>query len=407
MQRLAFRGAHRSLIRLLLVLLAFPLVACAGARDSDSQAAATANGAAGTAPAPAGVANAGPGSAAQAGTGPAGAPSPSAAGASASAPSGGGGAAAEPRPAGAAGAAPTQGGDNGEGYDYEAEQVALDSDLVIASGETLRVGPGTTFTASANVKVLVQGTLVITGTSEARVRFLGAGMPRSWHGIVVASGGALTATQVEIGGATYGIHAEAGSSFTVDHAEIGTSFKAAVLQANGSFDHTRFHASGDPTFSPVNEVSIEDVNGTLTILDASPTISNSSFDGSAALVDMIRVGGNASPVFDHIHVKDAHCGIHANGGVNTSPTVRNSVFMQLAYGLMAYATKPIVEDSVFMNNSNDFGFCFDATAENAPALRNNYYSSGEVIVDPTCFQIGTTDASPAAVPNPSAGPAGL
>jgi hypothetical protein len=122
---------------------------------------------------------------------------------------------------------------------------------------------------------------------------------------------------------------------------------------------------------------------------------------------MIRVGGAASPVFDHLYIKDAHCGIHANGGTNNTPTVRNTIFENMAYGLMVYATKPMIENSVFRGNANDVGFCFDATEANAPILRNNFYSSGEALVDPTCFQIGTTDPSPAASANPMAGPVGL
>jgi hypothetical protein len=292
-------------------------------------------------------------------------------------------------------------------YDYAGEQIMLQADLVVASGATVRVGPGTTFSAGPDVKVLVQGTLLVQGEAGAKVRFLGAGVPRSWQGIVVASGGYAELRHVEIGGATYGIHAQPGSDFEVDYAEIGTSFKAALVQANGSFDHTRFRASGDPTFSAVNEVSADDVNGTLTILDASPTITNSTFDGSAALVDMIRVGGNSSPVFDHVYVKEAHCGIHAFGGVNTTPVITNSVFERLAFGLMAYATKPSIRDSVFLMNANDVGFCFGATADNAPILANNYYSSGQAIVDPSCFQTGARDESPAASRNPGAGPSGL
>jgi len=292
-------------------------------------------------------------------------------------------------------------------YDHENEAVNLDADLVVAAGATLRVGPGTTFTARTGVKVQVLGTLVAAGTAGAPVKFLGAGMPRSWHGIVVESGGTLELTHVAIGGATYGIHALPGSDFTVDHADIGTSFKAAVVQSDGSFDHTRFHASGDPTFSPVNEVSVEDVNGTLTILDASPTVSNSRFDGSAALVDMIRVGGASSAVFDHLYIADAHCGIHANGGVNSTPVVTNTIFERLAYGLMVYATKPSISDSVFIDNGNDVGFCFDATEANAPTLANNFYSSGAALIDPTCFQIGTVATNSAASANPEAGPMGL
>jgi hypothetical protein len=292
-------------------------------------------------------------------------------------------------------------------YDYEMEQVALDADLVIASGETLRVGPGVTFTAKAGVKVQVDGMLLVEGSASAKVRFVGAGMPRSWHGIVVGSGGYAGLSHVEIGGATYGIHALAGSDFAVTDSELGTSFKAAVVQSDGSFERVRFHASGDPTFSPVNEVSIDDVNGTLTIIDASPTVKHTKFDGSAALVDMIRVGGDASPEFDHLHIADAHCAFHMNGGINTSPRITNTVFERLGYGIMAYATKPVVENSVFRDNGFDVGFCFDATAENAPQLKNNFYSAGMAGVDPTCFQIGADEPTPAAMPNAAAGPVGL
>jgi hypothetical protein len=296
------------------------------------------------------------------------------------------------------------------GYDYEMEQVALDADLVIKSGESLRVGPGVVFTAKAGVKVQVDGMLIVEGGASAKVRFVGPSMPgtpRSWHGIVIGSGGHAALTHVEIAGATYGIHALPGSDFDVEDSEIGSSFKAAVVQSDGSFDRVRFHASGDPTFSPVNEVSIDDVNGTLTILDASPTVTNSKFDGSAALVDMIRVGGNGSPVFDHLHIADAHCAFHLNGGVNNSPRISNTVFERLAYGIMAYATKPIVENSVFRDNAFDVGFCFDAVADNAPQLKNNFYSAGTAGVDPSCFQIGADEPSPAAVPNAAAGPVGL
>ena len=331
-------------------------------------------------------------------------------------PAGSADSAGEPPGIGAAGAgSPGSGGAPGEtggtaapaAYDHVMEQVQVSGTLVIAAGTTLRVGPGTTFNAAMGAKIRVEGTLIVEGSADARVRFVGGSAPRSWHGIEIASGGRLQMIHAEIGGATYGIHALAGSSFAVDRAEIGTSFKAAVLEADGTFDHTRFHASGDPTFSAVNEVSIDDVNGTLTIIDASPTISNSTFDGSFALVDMIRVGGNASPVFDHLYIKDAHCGIHANGGTNNAPKITNTVFEALAYGLMIYATKPTIEDSVFIDNRNDLGFCFGATEANAPSLTRNFYSAGEAVIDPSCFQIGTTDASPAATKNPAAGPSGL
>ena len=119
---------------------------------------------------------------------------------------------------------------------------------------------------------------------------------------------------------------------------------------------------------------------------------------------MVIIDGDSSPVFDHIHVKDAHCGFHMVGG---SARITHSVFERLVYGIMAYATAPVIEDSVFRDNANDVGTCLGATAEQAPALEHNHYASGAASIDPSCFQIGTEDEHPAATPNPAAGPAVL
>jgi hypothetical protein len=293
-------------------------------------------------------------------------------------------------------------------FDYAGEEVALSETLTIAAGQTVRVGPGTKFTASrAGVNVQINGKLIVAGTAEAPVEFAGGSAPRSWGGIVIASGGTLELTHAKIGGATYGIHALAGSSYTVDRAEIGTSFKVAVLFADGSFDHTKFHASGDDTFSPVNEVSVDDVNGSLTIIDASPTITNSSFDNSSSLVDMVRIGGNASPVFDHVSIVSAHCGFHTNGGVNTKPTITNSVLRGMSYGIMAYTSAARFENCNFIDNSSDVGFCFGTTVDNAPALANNFYSKGTASFDATCFEVSKPDATPATAAHQNSGPIGL
>jgi hypothetical protein len=305
--------------------------------------------------------------------------------------------------AGSGGMMPIDPGD----FDYNGEDVMLTETLVVPAGETINVGPGTTFTASMGVKVQVLGTLVVAGSADSKVEFLGAGTPRSWEGIEIGSGGRLELTHASIGGANLGIHAMAGSSYAVSYTEIGTSFKVAALFADGTFDHCKLHASGDDTFSPVNEVSVADVNGTMTIIDASPVITHTSFDNSSPLVDMIRVGGNGSPVFDHVSVVGAHCGFHTNGGVNNQPVIKNSVLMGMSYGIMAYASKARFENNNFMGNSADVGFCFDATAENAVELVGNFYSTGMASLDPTCFEITTADASPAAAAHADAGPMGL
>jgi hypothetical protein len=288
-------------------------------------------------------------------------------------------------------------------YDYKMQSVDLTADLVIPKGKTVRVGPGTTFSGKAgNVKIDVQGELVVEGTQASPATFQGTGAQESWRGIQVAAGGKLTISQAKISGARYGIHALPGSSYSIDRTTFDTSFKAAVLQANGTVSNSTFKA----VFllpAITNEVTIDDPNGALTIMDASPTVTNSRFEGSGGLNDMIRIGGNATPTFDHIFVTNSHCGFHISGGSNNAPKITNSVFDKLSYGIMAYASQVNVSDSVFTNNGSDVGMCTGATEANVPKLNNNSYTDNALRVDASCDRIGTKDAAPAKTPNPSAG----
>ncbi|HEX5657641.1 MAG TPA: hypothetical protein VFX59_10625 [Polyangiales bacterium] len=292
-------------------------------------------------------------------------------------------------------------------FDYEDETVELKKDLVIPAGKTVRVGPGTTFHANGDYKVQVDGTLQVEGSADKPSAFTGGGSPSSWHGIVVSSGGKLELSHAQISGAKYGFFAEAGSDFTVTDSVLDTSFKTAVVYSDGSFTNTVFKASIPPTIAITDAVAVDDPNGSLTIIDASPTIKNCEFAGASPFTDLVRIGGNASPTFDFVYLHDAHCAFHTNGGVNTSPRITNALIKGFSYGFMAYTTKPIVEDSVFENNGSDFGLCNGATEANAPALKNNFYKAGEVSLDASCFRIKTVDAAPAASANPKAGVSGL
>lgn len=288
-------------------------------------------------------------------------------------------------------------------YDYKMQSVDLTADLVIPKGKTVRVGPGTTFSGkSANVKIDVQGELVVEGTQASQAVFQGTGAQESWRGIQVSAGGKLTISQAKISGAKYGILALPGSSYSIDRTTFDTSFKAAVLQSNGTVSNSTFKA----VFllpAITNEVAIDDPNGALTIMDASPTVTNSRFEGSGGLNDMIRIGGNATPTFDHIYVSNSHCGFHINGANNNAPKITNSVFESLSYGIMAYTSQVNVSDSVFLRNGSDVGMCSGATEANTPKLNNNSYTDNALRVDASCDRIGTKDAAPAKTANPTAG----
>lgn len=291
-------------------------------------------------------------------------------------------------------------------FDYLEQEVALSADLVIPRGKTVRVGPGVRFSAKSKIKVQVLGALIVEGSAAQPSSFLG-GAPSSWHGIVVEPGGKLTLSHAKIGGAQYGLLALPGSDFAVSNSEIGTSFKGAVVQSDGTFSHVVFNASTPLTISLADQVSMDDPNGTLTIMDASPTITDCQFNGSSGFTDMVRIGGSSSPTFDHVHVRDAHCGFHTFGGTNTSPRITHAIFENLSYGIMAYTTKPIVESSVFRNNAYDIGICSGATVDNAAVLTNNFYAAGQLSLDASCFRINVADTSPAKAEPVDVGPSGL
>jgi hypothetical protein len=292
-------------------------------------------------------------------------------------------------------------------FDYENEEVQLDADLVVPAGSRGRIGPGAVLTAAADIQIRVEGELVVEGSAASPSRFTGNGTASSWYGILVAAGGRLTLKRAELTEARYGVHALAGSSYALDYADISGGFKAAVLESDGTIDHSHFAGAPPTNIAVTIEVSIDDPNGTMTIMNASPSVKNSFFDGASAYTDMVRIGGESSPTFDHVQMQNAHCGFHTFGGVNTSPRITNSVFQNLSYGIMAFQTKPIFERCVFTSNTNDVGLCLGAQADNAPVLSGNYYASGSAAIDPGCFAIGTNDPNPASSPIEGAGPVGL
>jgi hypothetical protein len=283
----------------------------------------------------------------------------------------------------------------------------LAADLVIPSGKTVCVGAGVTITATANITVQVEGVLIVEGTAASPAQFVGGGQPNSWHGVVVASGGNLQLTHATIRDAQYGIHTMPGSAFNIDYADIGTSFKTAVLESAGKINHSYFRATTPPTISVASEVTIDDPNGSMTVLSASPAVSNSSFIGASPFTDLIRIGGDSSPVFDHVIVQNAHCAFHDFGGTNNSPRVTNSIIENMSYGVMAYTTKPVFENCVFQNNSSDVGLCSGATSANTPVLTGDYFASGKASIDSTCAQVGTAAATSATATIAGAGPVGL
>ena len=317
------------------------------------------------------------------------------------------GGAGNPGTAGGAAGAMDPGRIDPSDFDYANQTVMLTETLTIAAGDTLHVGPGTIFTASMGVQMVINGTLIVDGTAEAPVAFDGMSTPRSWEGIVIGQRRRAQddarqdrrrdlrdpgADRLGVRGLVFGDRDQLQGRGVVRRRHVRPHEVPRIGR--------RHLLSGQRSLAGRRERFDDDHR-------ASPTVTHSSFDHSSSLVDMIRVGGSGSPVLDHVSITSAHCGLHTNGAANTMPTIKNSVLQGMSYGIMAYTSKPTFENCNFIDNAQDIGFCFDATADNSPTLTGNYYSSGSASYDASCFEIGKPDSAPAAAPIDGVGPIGL
>jgi hypothetical protein len=286
------------------------------------------------------------------------------------------------------GAAPTMGGPTAAGDSsipgVTPDQtlcgaVQLAMPLTIAAGKTAVICAGATITASAGAGIQVQGTLLVQGTRQAPVKFVGAvHAPDSWVGIVLAGTGTLRATFAEIHHATFGLDARPGSTFEIDHILMDTSTQLLLLETSGTLSHGVLHGlSSEQGISPV------------IVVDASPRLVDTVIDqGLYNGVDMVVVNGaGAAPVFDHMEVADSHCAFHFNEG--TGVTISNSVVRHNAYGVMVSAsTNGKYLHNNFEDNQIHIGSCVPGLSAQ---ITENYFAGSPL--DGSCQYLTVTNAA--------------
>ena len=272
----------------------------------------------------------------------------------------------------------------------------------------MRVGPGVTFNAAPNVTIQVQGTLIVTASAASPSSFMGtAAAPNSWKGIVVAAGGNLQMQRARVGGATLGIHTLKGSTYDIDYVTFDTSFKGAVLESDGKINHSRFLATVPPTISVAADVTIDDPNGTLTIITASPTVTNSEFIGASMFTDLVRVGGNSAPVFDHDMFKAAHCGFHIFGATTSFTTITNSVIERHELRRHGLHDEAELQEQRLQGQRERRRLLLRRDQRQQAHLRRQLLCLGRRSLRRECVQAGTTATNTATAAIPGAGPVGL
>jgi hypothetical protein len=282
------------------------------------------------------------------------------------------------------------GADASAGGEVLCGNVALDATRSVAAGTTLTICAGSTLTAAADVSLRVAGTLLVQGTSQSPVKLSGAtGAAGGWTGVVIESGGQLSATYLEIHGAATAMAALQGSTFAIDHVVIDSSRSMLVLSSSGTIAHGTLRGLGD-----------NQAGSPIFVSSASPQISDSSItQGLFQGVDMIVVGGvSSAPIFDHVEVADSHCAFHFDAG--TGVTIRNSFVHHNAFGLMVEGSQA---GHVVHNNFEDNDFNIGSCAGGSTEVADNYFA-GLPFGDGSCDNLSVTGVTPPGAYTTGVGP---
>ena len=264
--------------------------------------------------------------------------------------------------------------------------VYWDTDYKVPFGKTLVLEAGTTVHVGLGAEVVIEGTLVTSGTAASPVTLqsqphVGAG---DYIGLRIAAGGDAKLTYLTIHDATLGLATDAGSTYTATQLTIDTSSTIAVLQSTGTITGGAFHGLG-----------AAQANDLVLILGASPTISNVLADSGNAGVDFFHFEGvNEAPVFDHLEVTGVHCAFHFGEGQGA--TIQYSSVHDVYYGLMVLGSldTQVIGTNLVANGVN-LGDCTTGTI----TATGCYVDT--TTYDGTC--VGQLEVSPASQPVPGAG----
>lgn len=238
--------------------------------------------------------------------------------------------------------------------------VEITTTKTIDAGKTVAVCAGTVVTISSGASFSIRGTLVVQGTADKPVQFVGAEhRPGGWGGLMIASGGNVVAKYIEIHDALIAIDARAASQFQIDHILVDGSARLLSLGSDGTISHGSLHGLGSSQ------------QATPVAISGSPHLVDTVVDkGIYGGLDLVVIGGAGSaPVFDHVEVADSHCAFHVNDAAGM--TLTHSYVHHNAYAIMAGSQPAAVfSHNNFQDNSINIGSCGAITAD----VQENYFA---------------------------------
>ena len=257
----------------------------------------------------------------------------------------------------------------------------LAESVTIGSGVTVTIAPGATINVASGVGITVDGTLTASSTTKAATL-----TGTSWTGIVVASGGTLSLTGVDISGASTPLDVQKGAtSAEYDSGTINgatTPFKVEVGGALGSKSATVTGTLGSTSIGGSFTASklTYNSNGYEGIITTDPTaqlsIEDSTLQGTGPTGDMlISQAGAAKFHIAYTTISNVHCGFHFDTLSEFDISYIND--QSNAFGFMLYGSSGAGPFTVsYSNIVQNSAYAYDTQGTNAPITFSNDYVTG-------------------------------
>jgi hypothetical protein len=257
----------------------------------------------------------------------------------------------------------------------------LSQSVTIGSGVTVTIAPGATVNVSSGVTITVDGTLTASSTTKAAT-VTGSG----WTGVVVASGGTLSLTGVDISGASTAIDVQKGAtsaefdSGTINAAQ--TPFKVESGGALGTKSATVTGTLGTTTIAGSFTASklTYNSNGNEGIVTTDPaaqlSIEDSTLQGTGPTGDMlVSQGGAAKFHIAYSTISNVHCGFHFDAVSEFDISYIND--QSNAFGFMLYGSSGAGPFTVsYSNIVQNSAYAYDTQGTNAPITFDHDYVTG-------------------------------
>jgi hypothetical protein len=256
----------------------------------------------------------------------------------------------------------------------------LAQSVTIGSGATVTVAPGATITVSSGVTVTVAGTLTASSTTKAAT-ITGTG----WKGIVVASGGTLNLTGVDISGAMTAIDVQKGATMAeYDSGTINAATTPFNIESGGTFSTTSATVTGTLgstsiagsfTASKLNYNSNGNTGIVTTDAAAQLSIEDSTLQGTGPTGDMlVSQGGSAKFHVAYTTISNVHCGFHFDAASEFDVSYVNDE--SNAFGFMLYGSSGAGPFTVTYSNIDQNTYAYDTEGTNAPITFDHDYVTG-------------------------------